>query len=129
MAAVASGLVITAASAHATIAQHCESWKGGSEVRCEARKTEGNTKEIFTFHYSSSAPKTLHFEISEWWSHCGGAGLIKDFRSAIADMRNFQIENYLTMKNECYEIFFYGCHTAGDYVPCTQYLLTTPAIK
>jgi hypothetical protein len=120
----AIALSLCATTAQATIKLACESWKGGSEVRCEARKTDGNSKEAFTLYYGTDAPK------GEWWSYCGWAGSIKKvtvFDSVYA--RGASLKEYLNSPNECYEVFFYNCHTEGDYIPCTQYLLTVPPYK
>jgi len=126
----AIALSLCGTTAQATIKLSCESWKGGNEVRCEARKTDGNTKEAFVLNYSTDAPKGLRFDRSEWWSYCGGAGSIKNVRiddSVYAFGRS--LKEYLKSTNECYEVFFYTCHTEGSYVPCTQYLLTVPPYK
>lgn len=116
--------------ANATIKVFCEPWKGGDEIRCEARKTEGTGAESFSIAYGSRAPKLLGFWISEWSSTCGLAGLIRfsehrEYYPGRVSSRSAILQN----TNECYEVFFHGCYLSGNHEACTNVLNTTPLFR
>lgn len=110
--------IIFSTTAGATIVQSCEHWKGGTELRCLGQKTDGNATETAAF-----LPRLVHapasYTYSEWWSNCGGAGLILQHHSlTLSTTQPISFKYRLNHPNECFEIFFFNCSKDGKAIAC-----------
>jgi hypothetical protein len=125
-AALALAVLGLCQQAHATIVFSCENWKGGQELRCLAKKTDGTQAEKFYFHFANKSDRFLGVTKSEWSSTCGGAGLILSHtHSEISANSGLGAVGTLHNPNECYEVFVFSCYTKGNHVPCPDYLHAT----
>lgn len=128
--AVAAAAIVVCLShpANAAIKTSCESWAGGSAIRCLADKTTGDSPESFHIGLSAKTGGGSNL-VSIWWSVCGLPGLPKDLLADGLDyLKKGGVSGELKHAGECVEVFLLACHVNG-LVPCTNYLNTDPAVK
>lgn len=123
--------VLSAGTAHAAITAHCESWNGGSEIRCTTRKLSGEAPETHTYYVQTF--NNIAWSSSGWWSVCGLAGVIHwidnyDNLSGSETGERFFTYTRVNKPNECFTVYYYNCHDRLDHpLPCTTTLSVTPA--
>jgi hypothetical protein len=130
---MAIALILCSQSANATIKLFCEPWNGGNQVRCEARKTDGDTPEQFHLDFTNTASYPMYIAISRWRSLCGWPGEYKEQSWHSADPGQvIPFTDTMAHKGECTELFFRTCYGSrvGSYpVACTSVLKTDPPFQ
>jgi hypothetical protein len=127
--------MLVLAAAQPTTARACESWHGGSQVRCLTSGSAAKTGETVTLR--NDGAHSLIFSMQKWFSHCGEDSeheptLVKTYQvepGAAAVLSTAQSEN---VSETCTELFIFDCRSGDDWIDCAaavtaEISLQTPA--
>jgi hypothetical protein len=117
-------LLLFSTSAKAETDLVCESWKGGTEVHCQAKKISGDAPERPGF-IAWQRDRPISYSASVWWSVCGLAGVILRDVTWVDQKYNQFYYGQLSLPNQCLEVYFFNCSRNGKYEPCTDLLAPT----